>query len=80
MTNRSHYRRLAIFVVCTIAIAAVSVLTIRSYSYSDSFTYCHVNVATDEGLVSILVPFARLAKAPDATKWETFARVSTSLE
>lgn len=79
MTSRSHYRRrLAICVVCTVAIAVASVLTIRSYSYSDSFAYCHVTIATDEGLVSITLPFARLAKTAHATKWETFARANTS--
>ncbi len=73
-----YERRLLLFVVCLIAFVFVVVLTIRSYSYSDSLTYCHVTIATDEGLASITLPFARLAKTAHTTKWETFDRFSTS--
>ena len=50
-------------------------LTIRSYSYSDHLTYSDVELSSDEGLTSIMLPLAFLAPGHDASSdWRTYTR------
>ncbi|GAA5504872.1 hypothetical protein Rcae01_00311 [Novipirellula caenicola] len=54
-------------------VATSVLLTIRSYSCSYHLTYSDVELSTDEGLFSVMVPLARLAHGHDATnRWETY--------
>ena len=54
-----------------------AVLTIRSYSYSDTLTFMDVTLTADEGLLSINVPLVPLAPDKDtAIGWITYKRDS----
>ncbi|MDA8746136.1 hypothetical protein N9N28_16040 [Rubripirellula amarantea] len=80
MTSKSPLwqMRFAAILVAAGVFACVS-LTVRSYSHSDHLTYSDVEVSTDEGLFSLMVPMARLAPGHAATNdWETYTMASAS--
>jgi hypothetical protein len=54
--------------------AGSTAITIRSYSFSDTLTFNDAMIATDEGLISLLVPLVRLAHDQDpSTGWVTYS-------
>ena len=58
-----------VFLVCS------TVLTVRSYSRSDSLTFADATICTDEGLISFQIPLVRLARTEQATtRWMSYAR------
>lgn len=60
-------------------VAASILLTVRSYSYSDHLTYSDIELSTDEGLFSVMVPMARLAPGHVATNdWKTYTLVKAN--
>lgn len=57
------------------SVAASASLIVRSYTYSDHLTYSDVELSTDEGLFSIMIPLARLAPGHKAyNDWRTYTR------
>jgi hypothetical protein len=70
--NAGHLVRFA-SVLVVLGVAASLLLTVRSYSYSDHLTYSDVELSTDEGLFSLIVPMARLAPGHEASNdWRTY--------
>ena len=70
--NASQHVRFAAVLVVAVLAAAI-LLTVRSYSYSDHLTYSDVELSTDEGLFSMMVPMARLAPGHEARNdWQTY--------
>lgn len=71
-TNATRKVRLAAVMVVA-GVAASILLTVHSYSYSDHLIYSDVELSTDEGLFSMMVPMARLAPGHQATNaWTTY--------
>ncbi len=58
--DSSQHIRIAAVLVSAVVAAAIF-LTVRSYSRSDLVTYSDVEFSTDEGLLSMMIPIARLA-------------------
>lgn len=57
------------------SVATSALLIVRSYNYSDHLTYSDVELSTDEGLFSIMIPLARLAPGHKASNnWQTYTR------
>lgn len=72
-----HIRLAAVLVVA--GVAASTLLAVRSYSYSDHLTYNDVELATDEGLLSVMVPLVRLAIGHEAKNdWKTYTLVKVN--
>lgn len=70
--NSGQHVRLVVGLIFVGAAASI-LLSVRSYSYSDHLTYSDVNLSTDEGLCSIMVPLARLAPGHEAVNnWQTY--------
>ena len=66
-----HVRFAAVLVVA--GVAALILLTVQSYSYSDHLTYSDVALSTDQGLFSMMVPMARLVPGHEAVNdWQTY--------
>lgn len=80
MTPKNAPRLLHFIAILVVAgIAASILLTIRSYSYSDHLTYYDVELSTDEGLFSMMVPIARLAPGHQATNdWKSYTLLKTN--
>jgi len=77
MTPRNAFQQIrAVAILVAAGVAAAILLTVRSYSFSDHLTYSDVELSTDEGLFSLMLPMARLAPGHKATNdWKTYTLV-----
>ena len=73
-TDRRRVPRWAIAFGLVYGISS-ALLSLRSYSYSDSLTFLDTTVSTDEGLLSFQFPLVRLAQGEKPrTDWMTYTR------
>lgn len=74
MTRKNEVRHIrCVSILVAVGVVASTMLTVRSYSFSDHLTYSDVELSMDEGLLSVMLPMARLAPGHEAQNvWKTY--------